>query len=159
MPKRFFLSSEWGFKKDLFNRDYIMNTTFYQTAAISALFYLVPKGLTYLCSHPGAAHVAEGHFDKMRKNFSELRESAKDILGEKTWFILTDIVADNLWFSFLFFKHLTSIQEKNLFRNFDKSLETITALFGFCTATYVVRLGIVKNFPSTKKFIATRSHS
>ena len=128
-----------------------------QTAAISTLLYLVPKALTYLCTRP--LPEVEGIFNQMRENLSHLQEQTKDLIGEKSWFILTDVVADNLWLSFLLLKSLTYKQSKGLFENFDRSLQTTAALVSFCATAWLIRLSIVKAFPSTKRFIATRSYS
>jgi len=127
-----------------------------QTGAISALLYAVPKGLTYICTKPDSS--SQELTDQFREKMADLKESSEALLGGKTWFVLTDIIADNGWISFLFFKYLTYERKESSFGNLDNCLQTTASLASFCVAAWAIRLGIFKMSPCAGNFFATRSY-
>ncbi len=135
------------------NKEIYMNISTYQTVAITTFLYLAPKGLTYLCTNPGLE--AKERFDRLRQTLSNLQEVTKDILGKKTWFVLTNCIADNLWLSFICFRYLNCI--KRPFENFEKSLDSVNALVSLSVFFCMCKIFAVTAFPSTKKYIGLRS--
>jgi len=131
-------------------------SSIYQTGAISTLLYVVPKGLTYICTKPDPS--SQELIDQFREKMADLKENSKALLGEKTWLVLTDIVADNTWVSFLFFRYLTHQQKENSFKNLDSSLQTMAAIVSFCLAAWLIRIGINEVFSCTGKFVAKSSY-
>lgn len=126
-------------------------------AVMATILYAIPKGLTYLCTKPEAE--AQSILDLFKERMAYLQEETKVCLGNKGWFVLTDVIADNGWIAYVVFRYLTNNQKESLFQNFDKTLDTTAALISFCTASWLIRFGVVKAFPWTRSFIATRSHS
>lgn len=124
-----------------------------QAILVGALLYVTPKILTYLCTRPDAL---DGRVARLREKMAYMQESLKEILGERKWYVMTDIIADNAWISYLFFAYLT--HGVNPWRNMDETIKALAALVVFCGNGWLCRFGIVSIFHSLKKYVGTRSH-
>ena len=113
--------------------------------------YVVPKVLTFLCTKPERPD--EEFLGHLRERMYVFQEKARRALGERLWFFATDIAADNAWISAIAVSCLT----KNPFASFNKTIDTLTAFFCFCSAAAVVRFGIAKIFPPLAPIVGTRS--
>jgi hypothetical protein len=110
-------------------------------------FYLTPNALSWLCtSVPGNKRI-----DQLRRGMAFLQEEIKGSVGRKTWFVLTDIVADNAWIAFSTLSYLAR-GKKTI-----EPSEAATAWFSFCAGAWLIRFSVVKYFPNTRRLIATRS--
>lgn len=123
-------------------------------AVVALALYAAPKGLTYLCTAPP---MTASRVDQLRERMAFVRNRVKDVVGEKAWFILTDVVADNAWIAFVAFSYLTFGLPP--ISNTGGAINAGTAYFSFCVVSWLARFAFVKTFPSSRRYIGTRSDS
>ena len=130
------------------------NVAMRRGAVIGLALYAAPKALTYLCTAP---ETTANRVDRLREKMALVRDQFKDLVGGKAWFILTDVIADNAWISFVAFSYLTFGLPP--IQNVGGAINAGTAYFSFCVVSWLSRFAVVKAFPSSRGYIGTRSDS
>ena len=112
--------------------------------SVGTFLYVTPKAISALCDRP--AHSTDRLVDRLREKMAIFRDNLRTLLGDRTWFVLTEVVADNAWISFLVLSYLT--HGAPLFINVSRGLDEASALFGLCSVAWLVRLGGSRAFGS-----------
>lgn len=86
---------------------------------------------------------------------AEIRKGIKQRIGDKAWFVFTDIIADNAWISFWVLAYLCRDSKLEFSRV--QKVDIGSAFFGFCTVSWLVRYGLIHICPQLRAYIATRS--
>ncbi len=107
-----------------------------KTLSISGMLYLAPKAFAYFSTKPEEVHT---RLDRLREKIAGFSEASKTILGERAWFVLTDVFSKNAWISFLAISYLTRNQQP--FETVVRGIEVASAFFVFCTAAAFARYG------------------
>ena len=97
---------------------------------ISGALYAAPRALEYFCTKPPEVH---SRLDRLREKMANLTEISKTLIGERTWFIITDVFSKNAWISFLTIQYLT--RNNPPISTAAQTTELVSAFVVFCTAT------------------------
>lgn len=124
-----------------------------KAVASSAVAYGLPKLMSYLCARPDP--LSQAKLDRLRNRLAFLQEVTREVLGQKTWFVLTEVVADNAWLSLLVLNYLASGVEGSL--NAEQISAMVTGFVAFGGLSWMSRYGLTKVYPPLGKFIGTRS--
>ncbi len=122
---------------------------------VGAISYGLPKALTYLCTRPDAT-LPQSRLDLLRGEMASLQERINNLVGDKVWFIATDVLADNACLASLI---ILCISKKHPLASFDNAITTLSAFLSFSTALCAIRFYSVKAFPPLAPYVVTRSYS
>lgn len=84
-----------------------------------------------------------------------LQEGIGRSLGNRVWFGITEIVADNGWISLLAVKYLKG--ERPLVSSFENGVHTASLCVALATCSWIIRYGVSKNVPLLAPYLGTRS--
>ncbi|MFI5343869.1 MAG: hypothetical protein ACHQUC_06575 [Chlamydiales bacterium] len=120
---------------------------------VGCVIYAGTQALSYLPNESNSQQPSK--IDQLRHIISTNVQEAKRSLGEKNWFIITNIILDNAWISAALLVYLSN--EVPMFDTLKRTVETGAAFLGLCPMLYTVRFGTVKLFPSLS-CIEPRNH-
>ncbi|PIS02057.1 MAG: hypothetical protein COT85_07930 [Chlamydiae bacterium CG10_big_fil_rev_8_21_14_0_10_42_34] len=112
----------------------------FRTVSITGVLYLTPKILQNLCQESNEQPLSQ--VGRVRKLFASFSESLQSTLGERKWFVITKVITENAWISFLVLSYLT--KGAPLFMTFSRGLDEAGAFFGFCSISWLARDGAIQ---------------
>jgi hypothetical protein len=106
-----------------------------KTVVVASLLYATPKALTYLSTAPDSI---VGHVDRLRVKIHDLKETSRDLVGEKSWFIMTQVFANNAWVASLITSYLLYSSGQSVDTH-AKRLNIVSAMASFTTVVWLAR--------------------
>ena len=123
------------------------------SALASTVAYGLPKIAGYLCKRP--EDVSHTRLERIRERFAALQEKTELVVGQKMWFVLTEVISDNAWVSLLVLNYLRSTVVGPL--EIEQTLAYATGLVAFGGLSWMTRYGLTKACPAVGKYIGTKS--
>ncbi len=78
--------------------------TLMTSVVASTVAYGLPKIAGYLCKRP--EDLSHTRLEKIREHLASLQEKTELVVGQKMWFVLTEVISDNAWVSLLVLNYL-----------------------------------------------------
>jgi hypothetical protein len=85
-----------------------------------------------------------------------LSDQVRFKIGEKQWFLLTDVLADNAWIAFFLVSHAVNWNWQGALAK--RPFDAANAFLALCGVTWLVRLGICKSFPTLGRYVGFRNN-
>lgn len=123
-----------------------------RTLFLGAALYALPKAATYLCTKPSMP--ASQRIEQIQGKMIFFQERLRDILGNRQWYILTGIVADNAWISYFALSYLNSGANPAI--HLDKTTDKALAFSTFCASGFLIRFGVAYTLPFLKSYVGVR---
>lgn len=114
----------------------------------SAVLYVVPKGLDYLCTRiPDSVT----RVDRLRDRIGEIGEMISRTVSARTRFIAKDLLADNAWIAFLILSHATKWNPYRFI--LANPMGALFAMIAFSSGAVVVRHAIGRMCPALRQYV------
>lgn len=117
---------------------------------VGVAVYATQKMFHFLATAPNDS--LNERMRQIRDRVFECRQLVKDRVSDRSWFIMTNVMADNAWVAATL---LTYLAGGRAFESVEMGINSITALAGFCSLSCLVRFAAVKTFPSLERFVGT----
>ena len=121
------------------------------TVASATCAYLIPKGLTYLCTQ---IEQPISRIDQIRCRCFAIQQTVQRALGPRTWLFLTDLLADNAWISVLVLS--AAAKGKILAIILQQPLNAVLLFVYSASAAMMMRHVMARRFPALIPLIGLR---